>query len=236
VTRCQQSPSGVALIFVSAKQGQNSIAVAAGANALLSPACIRQAAGSFRGASAVVMQLEIPLSTVMAAAKLARREAVPIILNPAPAQKLSDELLREISILTPNESEASALSGITVRDEATAAKAAAKLRRHGPRTVIITMGAKGVFVADNDTNRLVKGFKVKAQDTTAAGDIFNGALAVALGENRPILEAVRFANAAAAISVTRRGAQPSAPKRTEIEHFLQSGIILKGEAPRRSCD
>jgi ribokinase len=222
VARSGCRPSGVALIFVSA-EGQNSIAVASGANALLSPADVRRAAGAFEGASALLMQLETPLSTVAEAARVARRQGVAVILNPAPAQELPGELLRRVSILTPNESEASALSGITVRDEASAAKAAAKLRQRGAGAVIVTLGARGAFVADAQTGQLVGGFRVKPVDTTAAGDVFNGALAVALGEGRSLLEAARFANAAAAISVTRRGAQPSAPTRREIERLLKTG-------------
>ena len=220
VAHSGKSPSGVALIFVSA-EGQNSIAVASGANALLSLAHVRRAAGAFHGASALLMQLETPLRTVADAAKLARRHGVPVILNPAPAQELPGALLRQISILTPNESEASALSGITVRDKATAAKAAAKLRQRGASAVIITLGAQGAFVVDAQTHQLVGGFRVKAVDTTAAGDVFNGALAVALGEGQSLLESTSFANAAAAISVTRRGAQPSAPSRREIESLLK---------------
>jgi ribokinase len=225
VARSARIASGVALIFVSA-QGQNCIAVASGANALLFPGHVRRAAGAFRGASALLMQLETPLRTVFEAAKLARRQGVPVILNPAPAQDLPVELLRQISILTPNESEASALSGVTVRNEATAAKAAARLRQRGASAVIVTLGARGAFVLEAQTHQLVRGFKVKAVDTTAAGDVFNGALAVALGEGQSLLEAARFANAAAAISVTRRGAQPSAPSRREIESLLKLGAAL----------
>ena len=152
VSRSAQKPSGVALIFVSA-EGQNSVAVAPGANALLSPAHVRRAAGAFGGASALLMQLEIPLRTVADAARLARRHGVPVILNPAPARDLPGELLRRVTILTPNESEASALSGITVRDERTAAKAAAKLRQRGASAVIVTLGARGAFVVDDQTDR-----------------------------------------------------------------------------------
>jgi len=224
VARSARTPSGVALIFVS-DDGQNSIAVAPGANALLSPADVRRAAGAFRGASALLMQLETPLRTVAEAARLARREGVAVILNPAPAQQLPGELLRLVSILTPNESEATTLSGVTVRDEASAAKAAAKLLQFGVGAVIVTLGAQGAFVADGQTCQLVGGFKAKPVDTTAAGDVFNGALAVALGEGRSLLDAVRFANAAAAISVTRRGAQPSAPRRREIDRLLKLGSI-----------
>lgn len=220
VVRCPQSPSGVALILVQAG-GQNSIAVAPGANAKLSPADVHRAVAAFHGATAVLLQLETPLATVADAAELATHHQVPVILNPAPAQPLPNDLLQRVSILTPNEAEATALSGIEVHDEATAAQAAARLRHRGVATVIITLGALGAFVAGAKVQQLVPGFRVKAVDTTAAGDVFNGALAVALGEGKPMLEAVHFANAAAAISVTRLGAQPSAPTRLEIDRFLR---------------
>jgi ribokinase len=220
VTRDKTNPSGVALIFV-AKDGENSIAVAGGANAKLSPADVRKAKAAFAGASVLVMQLETPLETVQAAADLAAKAGVRVIVNPAPAQPLPDKLLNRVSILTPNETEAELLTGIAVKDDVSAAAAATKLRARGVRTVIITLGARGAFVATESGEQLVPGFKVKAVDTTAAGDIFNGALAVALAEGKPLELAVRFANAAAAISVTRLGAQPSAPTRREIERFLK---------------
>jgi ribokinase len=221
VVRDAAAPSGVALIFV-AKDGENSIAVASGANAHLSPADVKKAKGAFAQASALVMQLETPLETVQAAAQLAARCGVPVILNPAPAQKLPAALLELVSILTPNETEAELLTGIKVDSEAAAARAAAKLRSRGVRTVIVTLGARGAFVAGADGERMVRGFKAKAVDTTAAGDVFNGALAVALAEGRGLIEAVRFANAAAAISVTRFGAQPSAPTRKQIARLLRA--------------
>jgi len=216
VTRDSAAPSGVALIFV-AKDGQNSIAVAGGANGRLCPEDVKRAERAIAGAGAVLMQLETPLETVQAAAELAARAEAPVILNPAPARVLPDQLLKLVSILTPNAIEAESLTGIAVTDEASAAQAADKLRARGVETVILTLGARGAFVATASTRQLVPGLPVKAVDTTAAGDVFNGALAVALGEDRPLLEAVRFANAAAAISVTRLGAQPSAPRRKEIE-------------------
>jgi ribokinase len=219
VLRDDTSPSGVALIFV-AKDGENSIAVASGANGKLSPADVEQAKAAFAGAGVLVMQLETPLETVQAAAELAARAGVRVILNPAPARPLPEGLLKLVSILTPNESEAELLTGVKVADESSAAQAADKLLATGIRTVIITLGAKGAFLADGGEKFLVPGFKIEAVDATAAGDIFNGALAVALTEEKPLREAVRFANAAAAISVTRLGAQPSAPTRREIDRFL----------------
>jgi ribokinase len=222
VFRDPVAPSGVALIFV-AKDGENSIAVAGGANSKLSPADVRKAKRAIAGASAVVMQLETPLETVQAAAELAAKAGVRVILNPAPARSLPDALLKLVSILTPNETEAELLTGIKVTNDATAAQAADKLLDKGVQAVILTLGARGAFVATKESKQLVPGFKVKAVDTTAAGDVFNGALAVALSEGRSLLEAARFASAAAAISVTRLGAQPSAPKRQEIEKLLKTG-------------
>jgi ribokinase len=219
VVQDESCPSGVAMICV-AKDGENSIAVAAGANGRLSPADVKEAGLAIAGASMVLLQLETPLATVQAAVEAATAAGVPVLLNPAPACALPGELLRRVSILTPNETETELLTGIAVTDEESAARAAEKLREMGPQTVIITLGDRGAFVASGSSRRLVPGFQVTAVDTTGAGDIFNGALAVALGEGRPLLESVSFANAAAAISVTRFGAQPSAPMRKEIDLFL----------------
>ncbi|MGE0103575.1 MAG: ribokinase [Blastocatellales bacterium] len=212
------APSGVALIFVGG-DGENSIGVASGANARLSPDDIALAREAIGSAGVLLVQLEIPIETVRAAVLAAARDA-RVILNPAPAQPLDDDLLGRVSILTPNETEAALLTGLEVEDEAGAALAAEALRRRGPEIVIITLGAKGALVSDASGNRLVPAFSVDPVDTTAAGDVFNGALAIALSEDRPLDEAVRFANAAAAISVTRPGAQPSAPGRTEIEALI----------------
>ena len=214
-------PSGVALIFV-AKDGENCIAVASGANARLSPGDVHTTKAAFNGASVLVMQLETPLATVQAAAELAAHYGVRVILNPAPARPLPNKLLKLVSILTPNESEAEILTGVKVDGARAASKAANKLLARGVHTVIITLGPRGAFVASAGGGQLVPGFAVKAVDTTAAGDVFNGALAVALAEGESLLEAVRFANAAAALSVTKLGAQPSAPQRSEIVRFLKA--------------
>lgn len=221
VVRDRAAPSGVALIFVAA-DGENSIAVAGGANARLSPADVRRARAAIERASIVLVQLETPLPTVTAVAQIAARRGVPVILNPAPAQPLSDALLRHVSILTPNETEAKLLTGIDVGDEAGLQRAADALLARGVKTVVFTLGARGAFVAGPEIRQRVPGFAAKPVDTTAAGDVFNGALAVALGEGQPLLDAVRFANAAAAISVTRFGAQPSIPRRREIEQRLKT--------------
>jgi ribokinase len=221
VFRDTRAASGVALIFV-AEDGENSIAVAGGANAKLSPADVKKAARVIRSAAWLVAQLETPVATVTAAAEAAAKAGVPVILNPAPARPLANSLLKLVSVLTPNETEAELLTGIKITDAAAAARACEKLRSRGVRTVILTLGERGAFLADVDGQRLVPGFKVKAVDSTGAGDIFNGALSVALAEGKTVLDAVRFANAAAALSVTRAGAQPSAPIRADIDKFLRA--------------
>mgnify|MGYP000695871596 CR=1 FL=1 len=220
VARDPRAPSGVALICVAAN-GENSIAVAPGANARLSAADVRRAAGEFAAGSVLLAQLEIPLAAVRAAVDLAAARGMTVILNPAPARPLARGLLRRVNLLTPNETEAEILSGITIKTPADAVRAAAKLRGMGVGAVVITLGAKGALVADAQGCDWAPGFRVRAVDTTAAGDVFNGALAVALAEGRSLREAVRFANAAAALSVTRLGAQPSAPWRREIEARLR---------------
>jgi ribokinase len=219
VYRDGAAPSGVALIFV-AHTGENSIAVAGGANSKLSAADVGKAAGVIGSAAILVMQLETPLAAVRRAAAIASRAKVPVILNPAPACELPDALLKLISIMTPNETEAETLTGIRVDSDAAAAEACAALRARGVGAVVLTLGARGAFVDDGRTQRIVRGMRVKAVDSTAAGDVFNGALAVALGEGRTLLDAVQFANAAAALSVTKLGAQPSAPTRAAITAFL----------------
>ncbi len=220
VYRDRTAASGVALIFVG-ERGENSIAVASGANARLSSADVSSARRVIATASVLLLQLEVPLASVQAAALLGARSGARVILNPAPARELPDSLLRRVSILTPNETEAGLLTGINVRDDRAAARAAERLRARGVPTVIVTLGARGALVASEDDTQIVPGFKVNAVDTTAAGDIFNGALAVALAEDAPLLQAVRFASAAAAISVTRRGAQQSAPQRQQIDRMLR---------------
>ncbi|MFA5265411.1 MAG: ribokinase [Opitutaceae bacterium] len=221
ISRDPAKPSGVALIFVAAS-GENSIAVAGGSNETLAPDQIADSRKVIAGAKVLLMQLETPLPTIEAAAAIASEAGVRVILNPAPAQPLSDSLLRKLSLLTPNEHEASLLSGVKVTNVASARKAARVLRAKGTTSVIITLGAKGAFVSTKGCEVLVPGFRMKAVDTTAAGDVFNGALAVRLSEGAELLDAVRFANAAAAISVTRPGAQPSIPLRAEIEALLSS--------------
>lgn len=220
VLRTEGKPSGVALILVSEK-GENSIGVAPGANASLSPEDVHAAISAFEQAEIVLVQLETPLQTVAAVVDLANSLGKRVILNPAPAAELSEDLLNGVSLLTPNETEAEILSEIRVTDGETAERAGRELQRRGVASVIVTCGAAGVLLLEGARGMLVPTRRVAAVDTTAAGDVFNGALAVALGEGRTLEASVRFANAAASISVTRRGAQPSAPYREEIEAALR---------------
>lgn len=220
VFRDKNAPSGVALIFVDEK-GENSIGVASGANANLSPSDIEKAKDCIASAGIVLMQLEIPPETVKATAAITAEHGVRLILNPAPARPLDDDLLKNVSILTPNESESELLTGIKVEDEASAARAAQMLQKRGVETVLVTLGSRGAYVAAADYTGIVPAFPVKVEDTTAAGDIFNGVLALSLAENKSIVEATRFASAAAALAVTKLGAQTSAPRRSEIESFLK---------------
>lgn len=211
--------TGVALIFVNG-EGENVIAIHAGANAALTPALVEAQHARIAQAAALLMQLESPVESVLAAARIAQQNQTRVILNPAPARKLSDELLALVDIITPNETEAEKLTGIAVKNDDDAAKAAAALHAKGIGTVIITLGSRGVWASVNGEGQRVPGFKVKAIDTIAAGDTFNGALLTALLEEKPLAEAIRFAHAAAAIAVTRPGAQPSVPWRKEIDDFL----------------
>lgn len=214
------STTGVALIFVNA-EGENVIGIDAGANAAVTPDYLARYQQKVIDADALLMQLESPLETVIAAARLAKQHHTQVILNPAPARELPEELLGMIDMITPNETEAQRLTGIAVDNDADAACAAQALHDKGIATVIITLGSRGVWLSENGNGKLVPGFKVQAVDTIAAGDTFNGALVTALLEGKIMADAVRFAHAAAAIAVTRPGAQPSVPWREEIDAFLQ---------------
>jgi ribokinase len=215
-----KAATGIAFIFVGGK-GENSIAVASGANLRIGAADVAAAKAAFRPGGILLVQLETKLEPVIAAVNLAKKSGMRVILNPAPARALPDSLLRKVDILTPNEHEAEALTGICVDGEVAAARAVRRLHSRGVKTVIITLGARGAYVSDEGLATLVPAFEAQAVDTTAAGDVFSGALAVALAEGRPMLEAVRFGQAAAAISVTRLGAQTSAPGRAEVERLVR---------------
>ena len=218
VIRDRIEPSGVALITVDDK-GENCIVVAPGANAALNPSDIGEARGKIENASLLLMQLEVPIETVEYAAAIAKGKRIKVILNPAPAAKLSDELLKMVSIITPNQREAEMLTEIKITDDASAKRAASFLHNKGIETVIITMGAAGAFLSQGNDQALIPGHKVAVVDTTAAGDVFNGAFAVAICEGKNLRDAVAFACKAAAISVSRLGAQASAPHREEVEAF-----------------
>ncbi len=196
-------------------KGENCISVALGANAAMQSIEINKEIIS--QASFVLIQLEIPIDVVEHAVKLAKQESVRVVLNPAPAQALSDDLLALLYIITPNETEAELLTGIKVKDEKTARKAAKVLREKGVDIVVITMGAMGAFVLSEEEDQLIHGPRVKAVDTTAAGDTFNGALVVGLSEGMSLVAAIGFANKAAAFSVTKMGAQASVPSRKDIQ-------------------
>ena len=213
-----QNPSGVALISVDDK-AENCIVVASGANANLTPEDLKKAEEAIDQCDIVLLQFEYPMETVEYVAKIAFEKGKKVILNPAPAQPLSAKLLSHLYLITPNETEAEMISGVKITDEASANEAAQVLSEKGVQNVIITLGSKGALVYSNGESEIVPAYKVNAIDTTAAGDVFNGALTVALSEGRDLKEASRFGCKASAISVTRSGAQSSAPYRNEVDIF-----------------
>ena len=208
--------SGVALITVDSK-GENAIVVAPGANSRLDRGDIDKAEKAFKEAEFLLLQLEIPLDTVIYAAQKASKSGKKVVLNPAPAQELPEELLKSLYIITPNETEAEMLSGIQVNDIDSARSAAWAICKRGVDVVIITMGSRGAYIYSDEVEMHVPATEVTAKDTTAAGDVFNGALVVALAEQLPLSEAVQLANNAASLSVTKLGAQASAPYREEVK-------------------
>ena len=210
----ENSPSGTALIIVNAA-GENCIVVAPGANANLLPTDIRKVE-NLRDASVILVQLEIPMDTIHFVAKQAAINNQKLILNPAPAQKLSDELLNGLYLITPNETEAFYLTGIQVKDDLTASAAADFFLKRGVENVIITLGRDGAFFKNGHSKFKISAPVVQPVDTTAAGDTFNGAITVAITENMGWEKAIQFAVRAASISVTRMGAQSSVPYRNEI--------------------
>ena len=210
--------TGTALIIVD-REGRNQIAVAPGANRALTLEHVRARAEDFAWAEVVVASCEVPLHAVRAALEAARGRGLTTILNPAPVPEAGLDFLDFVDYLTPNAGEAARLSGLPGEDDAAMGRAAAALRRHGARCVVVTLGDRGVLVCGEDEPRHVPAPRVAAIDTTAAGDAFNGALAVALTEGRELTAALRFANAAAAIACTRRGAQASLPTRDEVDRL-----------------
>lgn len=212
-------PTGIAMIQVS-DSGENSICLSAEANDYLTADAIEDDLATIANAQYLLMQLETPLAGIERAAKVAKENHTQVILNPAPARVLSDTLLQNVDLITPNETEAEVLTGITVQCDTSAQQAADALHQKGIATVMITLGAKGVWLSQHGVGQLIEGFKVQATDTTAAGDTFNGAFVTGLLEEMSIESAIKFAHAAAAISVTRFGAQTSIPHREEVEVFL----------------
>jgi ribokinase len=215
--------SGVAVIGIDGS-GQNQIVVVPGSNGTFSVDRLSASAGALAGAALVLLQLEIPLETVAAAAWRAKEAGATVILDPAPAHSLPSELLHSVDYLTPNETELAALTGGPIgagQSRAEIAARAQRLRQLGAAKVLVKMGAAGALVVSGTGEHFWPAFAVEAVDSTAAGDAFNGAFAAALAEGRPEIEAGRFAAAAAGCSVTRRGAQPSMPSRAEVEALLK---------------
>ncbi len=219
VLQTKDAPSGVALIMVD-DEGNNVIVVAPGANHKLTPEDVKEAESDIALSGALVAQLEVPIETIEFAAGLANKSNVPFILDPAPAQQLSPELLNMVDVLTPNETEARILTGIEVKDPDSASAAAQKLLECGVKNVILTMGASGYLTVSNEGTEFVEARKVTAVDSTAAGDAFTGSLAVGLAKGQTLSEAALLANNVAAVSVTRMGAQPSMPTVQEVEAFI----------------
>lgn len=212
--------SGIALIFV-ADDGHNTIIIVPGANNRFSPEDLSRAQGNLEGAALVLLQLENPMPTVVAAARAARRAGARVILDPAPAAPLPEELFGLVDVLTPNETEAAILAGLkpTRLDTQQAAEIARRLRARGTQSVIVKMGDQGCLLVEDGEPRVFPAPRVKAVDTTAAGDVFNGGLAVALAEGADLAQACQFANACAALSVSRMGTQAATPSRQEAEAF-----------------
>jgi len=224
ILRDERFPTGTALIMVDEHTSENQILVTVGACDHISPSEIEAARNCIEGSAVLLTQLETNLSAVEQAVSIAHAKGVTVILNPAPAppQPLPDTLLAKVDILTPNETEAALLSGVRIETMDDARRAALALKQKGVGRVIITLGGKGALVVDDAEPRVIAPIPVKVVDTTGAGDAFNGGLAVALAEGRDLTQAVAFANATGALSVTKLGTAPAMPYRDEIEYLLQS--------------
>lgn len=217
----KEAPTGTALIFV-ADDGENCIAVAPGANNCLLPSDIEKVAEEIRKAEYVLLQQEIPVETVEKAVEIASAGGVKVVLNPAPMRPVADSVLSDLFLITPNETEAEKLTGVRIETAGDAEKAAAILLDKGVKNVIVTLGSNGSVLCNTEGTVSVPARKVKAVDTTAAGDVYNGALVAALSEGCTITEAMRFATVSSSISVTRAGAQPSVPFRTEVDEMMNN--------------
>ena len=214
--------SGMALITVDT-QGNNQISVAPGSNKNFTVSDLNGLKGLIQGGNVFLTQLEIPLSTAEHGLKLAKQAGLTTILDPAPYQPLSSDIFANTDIITPNEKEAAGLTGTGINNIRQARRAASEIMSHGCRKVIITLGRDGAFIKTEQTDKHIPSPGVEAIDSVAAGDAFNGVLAACLAEDVPLEEAVNFANAAGALSATKRGAQESLPKRKDIEYFLRNG-------------
>ena len=214
--------TGAAVILV-LPDGENVIVISPGANATVTPALATERLSILREGSYLLSQLEIPIESVQESLAVAKARNATTILDPAPARPLPAELLQNVDFLTPNETETLTLLGgpsLSMEVDSDVEQAARKILALGPRTVVLKLGARGCMIATEQGSIRVPGFKVSAVDTTAAGDVFNGAFATALAEGQTVQHAARFANAAAALSVTRPGAQNSVPSRREVNRFL----------------
>lgn len=216
-----EAPTGVGSITLDDSSGNNRIIIVPGANMRCTPEDVDRADEALRSADVILLQLEIPMEVNLHVLRRARELGKPVILNPAPARPLDRELLELVTVLTPNETEAEALTGIEIKTVQDAERAAAALRAQGVQTVIITLGRRGSLYYDADGPKHAPTWPVEVVDTTAAGDAFNGAFAVAYAKGLPIDEALRFANAAGALTVTGMGAQPSIPTLERLEAFLK---------------
>jgi ribokinase len=229
ITRDDRAATGVALIVVE-DSGQNSIVLAPGANARLTAEDVNAAEEAIASADVLLLQLEVPLATVVRAAQIAKRHGVTVILNPAPAQALPAGLLSMIDVLVPNETEAEIITGMPVQTAQDIEAAARALQQTGVPIVVMTLGAKGSLLAESNGLSRIPTFEIVPVDTTAAGDAFVGTFAVAIGEGKATTEAVTWGSAAGALAATRAGAQPSLPTRTEIMALLERNREHPGTA------
>ncbi|MBN2558788.1 MAG: ribokinase [Clostridia bacterium] len=213
--------TGIALILVDENTGENSILVVPGACHNITDSDLKQAEKAIGESDILIVQMEVNIDATLKAMEIAKSNNVRIIMNPAPAQRIGDDVFKMIDFITPNETEAEILTGIRTDNINNIKKAADWIYNKGVKNVIITMGKDGVYLKTKDVDMIIPAYKVEAVDTTGAGDAFNGCLAVALMEGKDIIEAARFANAGAAISVTAIGTAPAMPHRSVIDNFMK---------------
>jgi ribokinase len=224
IERDDTTPTGVALIMIDAN-GENSIVIASGANTEFSVESADRLAATIAAADLVLLQLELPPEPVARVIDIARGMGKPVVLDAGPPCREPRPAFFDVTVLTPNEAEAEALCGLPVTDRESALVVARHLLGRGPQAVVLKRGAEGALLVTREREEFLPAHKVEVVDTTAAGDAFSAALAVAMVEGRPLDQAVRFANAAGALAVTKLGAQPSLPRREEVERFLQTGYL-----------